>query len=188
MRTVRTTVVALAVALVLLPGSSHAVPLYRIKGNVIANGGAWGFNASQGSIGTAGQSVTGWSSKLYFTVCSGFWCFGGARVVGVDGDDGGAGGGLPGGNIPKELSFGAPSPNPSRGDVRFVLGLPKPAEVSLTVFDVAGRQVGEPVSQHMAAGYHALRWTAAADHSGVYFGLLRVDGAVTGERRIVLVR
>jgi hypothetical protein len=176
-----------ALGLLLIPGTSGAVPTYKIKGNVIANGGAWGFNATQGSIGTAGQSITGWSSKLYFSACSGFWCFGGARVVGVDGDGGGDGA-TPGSGIPNELTFGAPSPNPSRGEVRFALGLPKPAEVTFAVFDVAGRQIGEPVVTHLAAGQHQLRWSAPADHSGVYFGVLRVNGAVSGERRIVLVR
>jgi hypothetical protein len=179
---------ALVAALVVAPAAAHAVVTYKIKGGVVASGGGWGFNATQGSVGTAGQPVTGYSSKLYFSVCSGFWCFGGTRVIGVD-DDGGTGsGGSPGSSLPKELSFGAPSPNPSRGDVRFALALPKEADVTFVVYDVAGRQIGEPVERHLGAGYHQLLWSAPSDHSGVYFGLLRVDGEFKGERRIVLVR
>lgn len=186
MKTRLTIPAMLVLGLLLAPAAGHAVPTYVIKGKVIGSGGGWGFNATQGSIGTAGQSVAGWGSKLYFSVCSGFWCFGGARVVGVD--DGGGTGGTPGSNIPRELSFGAPTPNPTRGDVRFSLGLPKEADVTFAVFDVAGRQLGAAVTQHLSAGEHQLHWSAPSDHAGVYFGLLRVDGAVTAERRIVLVR
>jgi hypothetical protein len=178
---------ALVAALVIAPATARAVVTYKIKGGVVASGGGWGFNATQGSVGTAGQSATGYSSKLYFSVCSGFWCFGGTRVIGVDDDASGAGG-APGSKLPKELSFGAPSPNPSRGEVRFALALPKEADVTFVVYDVAGRQIGEPVERHMGAGYHQLLWSAPSDHSGVYFGLLRVDGEFKGERRIVLVR
>ena len=185
MRTARRVVALVALAAIGVPAIGHAVTTYAIKGKVIANGGNWGANATQMSNGTAGQSIAGWSSKLYFSLCSGFWCFGGARVVGVDDGGGGDSGGTP---VPKELTFGAPSPNPSRGVVSFALGLPRDATVRFSVFDVAGRQIGETVTRTLPAGTHQLRWSAPADHSGVYFGLLRVDGAVKGERRIVLVR
>ncbi len=178
---------ALATALAVMPTAAHAVVTYKLKGGVVANGGALAANGSQAVLGTAGQPAVGYSAKLYFSACSGFWCFGGTRVVGVDDGEGGPSG-APGSKLPKELSFGAPSPNPSRGDVRFALALPRDAEVTLTVYDVAGRQVGEPVTGRLPAGYHQLLWSAPSDHSGVYFGLLRVDGEVKGERRVVLVR
>ena len=159
---------------------------FLLRGSVLGNGGEIGTNATRVLRGTAGQAAIGIDANATRILCSGFWCFGGSRVVAVD--DGGGSGGIPGPALPKELAFGPPAPNPSRGDVRFTLALPKDADVTFMVYDVAGRQLGDAVVQHMSAGYHQLHWSAPSDHSGVYFGLLRVDGEVKGERRIVLVR
>jgi len=176
-------------AAVMIATTSFAVApahAFLLRGSVLGNGGEIGTNATRVMRGTVGQAAIGVGANATRKLCSGFWCFGGSRVVSVDGD--GGPGVIPGSPLPKELAFGPPSPNPSRGDVRFTLALPKEADVSLVVYDVAGRQLGDAVAQHMSAGYHQLHWSAPSDHSGVYFGLLKVDGAVRGERRIVLVR
>lgn len=158
---------------------------FAVHGQVVAAGADAGAGAAYRTLGTVGQPAVGVSAKLYRMVCSGFWCFGGARVVAVDdGPDGGP----PGSDLPAELALGPPAPNPSRGAVRFTLALPEEATVTLAVFDVAGRQLGDPVSQHFGAGWHALEWSAPAGRSGVYFGRLIVEGRVRAERRLVLVR
>ena len=87
-----------------------------------------------------------------------------------------------------EIAFGMPSPNPSRGDVSFVLALPAEAEVKLSVFDVAGRAIGQPLALKLGGGHHQLRWKALDGIAGVYFGVLEVNGAVQGRRRIVLIQ
>jgi len=156
------------------------------SGRVVANGGTTSTGGGRILYGTVGQAAVGVSGGASRIVCSGFWCFGGSRVVAVD--DGGGPPGGPGASLPKELAFGLPAPNPTRGDTRFTLALPKAASVSLTVYDVSGRQLGETVSQVMDAGYHQLFWRAPEGHSGVFFARLEVDGAVKGQRRIVLVR
>jgi hypothetical protein len=168
----------ITVALAALAPPAGAVT-YALRGSVVANGGTPGSNATYGLHGTAGQAAIGLSTGGAFKLCHGFWCFGGSRVLAVD----------PGGNpLPRELSFGLPAPNPTRGETRFSLALPRDADVTLTVYDVAGRILGEPARQHLGAGYHQLFWQAPAGQSGVYFARLLVDGAVHGERRIVLVR
>ena len=156
------------------------------RGGVVANGGntcSGGGRILRGTVGQPGVGVSGGATRI---VCSGFWCFGGSRVVAVD--DGGGPGGGPGSSLPKELAFSPPVPNPTHGDSRFTLALPAAARVSLTVYDVSGRQLGETVSQEMDAGYHQLFWRAPQGHSGVFFARLAVDGAIRMERRIVLVR
>lgn len=154
------------------------------RGGVVANGGNTCTGGGLTLRGTVGQPVVGVSGGATRIVCSGFWCFGGSRVVAVD--DGPGGGSGP--SLPKELSFSLPVPNPTHGDSRFTLALPKGARVSLTVYDVSGRQLGETVSQEMDAGYHQMFWRAPEGHSGVFFARLAVDGAIQAERRIVLVR
>jgi hypothetical protein len=155
----------------------------QLRGGVLANGGSPLANANYSLLGTLGQPAVGGSLDASFQLCSGFWSFGGARVVAVDPP--------PIGQpplLPTELSFSAPAPNPTRGPTRFALALPAPATITFVVYDVAGRQAGEPVSRVLEAGYHQLAWEGAADHAGVYFARLTVDGRVCGERRIVLVR
>lgn len=158
--------------------SSAGAVTYALRGGVIANGGSPGSNASYTLNGTVGQAAIGLSSGTAFKLCHGFWCFGGSRVLAVD----------PGGpGVPRELAFGPPTPNPARGETRFTLALPREADVTLTVYDVAGRILGEPARQHLGAGNHLLYWQAPAGQAGVYFARLLVDGAVRGERRLVLI-
>ena len=178
----------LAIASVLAISTLLSAPAgavtYALRGSVVGNGGDVVSNATRVLHGTVGQGSIGVGGNATRIVCSGFWCFGGARVIAVDG----GGDGVPGTPLPTEVAFGMPAPNPSRGDVRFSLALPKAATVRFAVYDVAGRQLGEEVSQTMGAGYQQLVWRAPSDHSGVYFGVLRVDGELKAERRMVLVR
>ena len=177
--TIRLVTQALAVVLLAVPAAAE-----QLRGGVLANGGNPSSNASYSLLGTLGQPAVGGSLNASFVLCSGFWCFGGPRVVAVDPPPIVP----PPEALPTELSFSAPVPNPTRGATRFVLALPEPATVTFVVYDVAGRQVGEPVSRAFEAGYHQLFWEGAAGHAGVYFARLLVDGRIRGEGRIVLVR
>ena len=167
-----------AFALALSAGLASAHP----SGGVVANGGGTSSGGSFVLRGTVGQPAVGVSGGSANTVCHGFWCFGGSRVVAVDPPGGGGVG------LPKEIAFGLPAPSPSRGDVSFALALPAEARVKLAVFDVAGREVGAPLELRLEAGHHQLRWQSLDGRPGVYFGVLEVNGAVQGRRRIVLVR
>jgi len=180
----RTTIIRLGAlglaAALLAAGPARAE---QLRGSVLANGGSPSSNASYSLLGTLGQPAVGGSLGAGFQLCSGFWCFGGSRVVAVEPPPI-----RPPLDLPTELSFSAPAPNPTRGPTRFALALPEAATITFIVYDVAGRQVGEPVSRALEAGWHQLFWEGSADHAGVYFARLVVDGRVRGERRIVLVR
>jgi len=180
----RTTIIRFATlglaAALLVAGPARAE---QLRGGVLANGGTPSANASYSLLGTLGQPAVGGSLNASFQLCSGFWCFGGSRVVAVEPPPI-----RPPLDLPTELSFSAPAPNPTRGPTRFALALPAPATITFVVYDVAGRQASEPVSRALEAGYHQLTWQGSAGHAGVYFARLIVAGRVCGERRIVLVR
>jgi hypothetical protein len=182
MRTTAFRLVTLALAAALLTVGPAAAE--QLRGGVLANGGAPSSNAGYSLLGTLGQPAVGGSLNASFLLCSGFWSFGGSRVVAVEPPPIVP----PPEVLPTELSLSAPVPNPTRGATRFTLALPTAATVTFTVCDVAGRQAGEPVSRVLDAGYHQLFWRGSTDHAGVYFARLLVDGRVCGERRIVLVR
>lgn len=182
MRTTTIHPVTLALAAALL--ATGPAEAEQLRGGVLANGGHSSSNASYSVMGTVGQPAVGGSFDAGFFLCSGFWCWGGSRVVAVDPPPVVP----PPEALPAELSFGAPAPNPTRGPTRFALALPEAATVTFVVYDVAGRQMGEPLSRAFEAGYHQLFWQGSTDQAGVYFARLVVDGRVRGERRIVLVR
>ena len=174
--------VSIAIAVLSVGTPAHAELL---RGGVVSSGAQ---NSSGGGYvlqGTVGQPAVGGSAGASFFACHGYWCFGGSRVVSGDWNpkDPGTAGGLP-----AAVELGPPCPNPMRGSVRFTLALPKDADVTFTVLDVAGRQMGEAVRQRLAAGRHELRWSAPSLSAGVYFGQLVVDGQQPFRRRIVLVR
>lgn len=155
---------------------------FGIRGFVVANGGASGTPATNSAFklyGTAGQPGAGSSQNSSMRVCSGFWCFGGPRVLAVD---------PPGQKVPTEFALGPATPNPTRDQARFHLALPKGAVVTLAVYDVGGRQVGDVVSQQLEAGEHDLYWRAPNNGAGVYFVQLATDGRFKAKRTIVMVR
>ncbi|MEP7027042.1 MAG: hypothetical protein ABI960_00465 [Candidatus Eisenbacteria bacterium] len=99
----------------------------------------------------------------------------------------------PGGVLapPSAIEFGAPSPNPSHGELAFVVGLPQAARVSLLVADVRGRVVSPPTSWSLGAGRHRVAFDPAGNAgiaAGIYFARLIVDGRVEGLQRFVRVR
>ena len=91
--------------------------------------------------------------------------------------------------VPGAAAFAAPAPNPSRGDVRLGFALARPGEVSLEIFDVAGRRVRTLARGSRAAGEHACRWDGRDGDgrragAGLYLARL-VAGGETLTRRIV---
>ncbi|HYM81586.1 MAG TPA: FlgD immunoglobulin-like domain containing protein [Candidatus Limnocylindria bacterium] len=84
------------------------------------------------------------------------------------------------------------APNPTRPPVLLQFQLPEPAEVSLAVYDLAGRRVRELITGPRDAGRFEAIWdgrdaNGAPTGGGVYFYRLR-SGARSESRRFVLLR
>jgi hypothetical protein len=90
------------------------------------------------------------------------------------------------------LAFSPPSPNPVRGDgASFVIALPQPADVTLSLFDSQGRHVRELARGTLAAGEHRARWDGRDDAgraapSGIYFARLEALGRTLNTRFAVV--
>ena len=90
------------------------------------------------------------------------------------------------------LYFAAPRPNPARDAVRFEIGVPRAGEVTLEVFDLAGRRVRVLGSGPRPAGRASVVWdlgdqTGARVLPGVYLVRARLSGA-EAVRRVVVTR
>ena len=87
------------------------------------------------------------------------------------------------------LQAGAPNPFSAATSIRYSLG--EAAEVSVAVFDAAGRRVRHLPSGVQPAGDHAVVWdgrddTGAPLPSGVYFCRVRAGGETRGGRLVLL--
>jgi hypothetical protein len=175
---------AIVTALLLFPDGGHAAYLQR--GYVIGTGGDPGAGGGRQMLGTVGQPVIGLSTNSARRLSHGYWSFGGSRVVAVDEPP-------PAAELPVELAFGLPYPNPAPGDVRFALALPTASTVRLHVLDVQGRQVRDVLDERLDPGWLTLGWdgrdaSGRAVRPGVYFVRLVVENRLVALRRIVLRR
>jgi len=75
-----------------------------------------------------------------------------------------------------ELSFSATNPAALTSVLRF--SLPAGGDVSLKIFDVAGREVADLGAGFMTAGTHSLEWNVRGVAKGLYFARLAVNGQV----------
>ena len=91
------------------------------------------------------------------------------------------------------LEFHAPYPLPARASVSLDYSLPAPSSVTISIFDLTGRQVRTLVrSESQGSGPHHLVWDTKADdghtvEAGVYFAQITLGG-VSRQRRLVVVR
>jgi hypothetical protein len=95
------------------------------------------------------------------------------------------------GDAPLSLRFLAPRPNPARGGTDLAYELPRPARVSLAVYDLGGRRVARLVDGEMGQGHHSLRWNAQNDEgspvpAGLYFVRFATPGLTRVSRLAIL--
>jgi hypothetical protein len=88
-----------------------------------------------------------------------------------------------------QVACGPAWPNPSRGELRLPLSLPRAAEVDWALHDVQGRRVATLWRGRTEAGRLELQGRApGALAPGLYFSRVRVDGREVSARRVAIVR
>ncbi|MEO0180396.1 MAG: C25 family cysteine peptidase [candidate division WOR-3 bacterium] len=114
-----------------------------------------------------------WGHDRWNTRAYAFWPSDGPGVEEVSGSD---------------LSFflAPPIPNPSRGKVSLQFGIPTPAEVTLALYDVAGRRTDMLFSGKLEPGVYRIDKEITRP-SGVYF-LRLTAGSRTAVRKTVIAR
>jgi len=85
------------------------------------------------------------------------------------------------------LVLSAVSPNPVNGSAAFSLYVPASGDVSISVFDVAGRAVAQVQSGQLASGSHSYLWSLPENiGNGVYFVRATAPGGAAVSRMTVL--
>jgi len=83
----------------------------------------------------------------------------------------------PAAEVPAEFDLFQNHPNPFNPSTTISYALPVDAHVTLEVYDVVGRRVGQLVEGNMSAGYHDATFDASALASGAYFYRLTAKGS-----------
>ncbi len=89
--------------------------------------------------------------------------------------------------MPSAFVLSSPFPNPFNSTTTIGYSLPAAGAVSLTVYDLSGREVARLADGVKPAGTHEAVWVAGGISSGVYVVRL-VAGGVSAREKVVLVR
>jgi hypothetical protein len=90
-------------------------------------------------------------------------------------------------DLPESYALLQNYPNPFNAATAITFALPKPEEVSLTVYDLLGRTMAVLANGPLTAGWHTANWDAGVAASGVYFYALRTPTTAL-VRKLLLVR
>lgn len=95
--------------------------------------------------------------------------------------------GMNNGSIPTELSLGPVHPNPFNSTTSIRYNLDRDGFITLKLYDLAGREVAELVSERQSTGNYQTFWNAEGMPSGVY--LLRLNaGGLERTTKLLLIR
>ena len=89
--------------------------------------------------------------------------------------------------LPTEFSLDRAYPNPFNPTTTLSFALPIETEVSLSIYNLQGREVATLIDANMDAGYHSVVWDANSYASGVYF-VKMVAGEFVNTQKLMLVK
>lgn len=90
------------------------------------------------------------------------------------------------GQVPASYSLSQNYPNPFNPSTTIAFALPSNGMVTLTIYDVLGREIASLVNSEMSAGSYSVQWNASALSSGVYF--YRLQSAHFAETKKLLLQ
>ncbi len=127
--------------------------------------GEWILSIRDGAAGNTGL-LQGWGLDIFYD-----------RPVGVDGEQ----------TIPDQFIVFQNFPNPFNPSTEIRFGLPQGEQVTVTIYNLLGQKVAEPVSEHLPAGYHSIAFDGKNLASGVYVYRVRA-GENVGARKMLLLK
>ena len=89
--------------------------------------------------------------------------------------------------IPDTFILESAYPNPFNPTTTLRFAIPVDSEVSISVYNLQGREVVSLVNGKMEAGYHTAIWNADVHGSGVYF-VKMVAGEYVDTQKLMLVK
>lgn len=88
--------------------------------------------------------------------------------------------------IPQFFSLKQNYPNPFNPETNIEYELRKESKISLTIFDISGKELETIVNENQSSGSYSVKWNARSYPSGIYFYELSGDGYSETKRMILL--
>lgn len=89
--------------------------------------------------------------------------------------------------LPTGYKFDAAYPNPFNPITNLQYATPAVGHITLTIYDISGREVVVLVNEEQPAGFHNVAWNARRSASGIYFARLQANG-FTEKQKIILLK
>ena len=89
--------------------------------------------------------------------------------------------------LPEAFSLDRAYPNPFNPTTTLSFAIPIDSEVSLSIYNLQGREVSTLIDANMDAGYHSVVWDANSYASGVYF-VKMVAGEYISTQKLMLIK
>jgi hypothetical protein len=89
--------------------------------------------------------------------------------------------------LPETFSLDRAYPNPFNPTTTLSFAIPVDSEVSLSIYNMQGREVSTLIDGNMDAGYHSVVWDANSYASGVYF-VKMVAGEFVSTQKLMLIK
>ena len=89
--------------------------------------------------------------------------------------------------LPETFSLDRAYPNPFNPVTTLSFAIPVDSEVSLSIYNLQGREVSTLIDANMDAGYHSVVWDANSYASGVYF-VKMIAGDYIHTQKLMLVK
>ena len=80
------------------------------------------------------------------------------------------------------------SPNPFNPSTELTYTLPSSREATLTIYDIAGREVVRLIEGQQSPGEHSIIWDAGDMPSGIYFARLSTANGQSQTQKLVLMK
>jgi hypothetical protein len=155
----------------------YAEAQYKVPHKVIGTGGIAVNNGSYRLNGTVGQPGMGVIHNPSYINKIGFWYQTGGFTSGVEPTSDG---------LPTEYRLHQNYPNPFNPSTTIEFALPKPAFVTLKVYNLLGEEVAILIAEKRTAGIQKLNWDANGLASGVYLYRLEAGGFVETKKLILM--
>jgi hypothetical protein len=89
--------------------------------------------------------------------------------------------------LPETFSLDRAYPNPFNPVTTLSFAIPVDSEVSISVYNLQGREVVFLINGNMEAGYHSVVWNADSYSSGVYF-VKMIAGEFVNTQKLMLIK
>jgi hypothetical protein len=89
--------------------------------------------------------------------------------------------------IPESFELSTAYPNPFNPTTTLSFAIPIDSKVSLSIYNMQGREVSTLIDANMDAGYHSIVWDANSYASGVYF-VKMMAGEFVNIQKLMLIK